>query len=233
VRTQNSLTRKTRERGFLQQAVAQGGDAQAASGCCLSISGRFTFAGSLQECHMAPHARIVLLLGLVAVVFALPPPPTSPVPPPEAQLPEGCRGIGLHGLDVTIPFHPSVGQKIAIFYSFVPWILALVWIVMTAVFRTTQLLLGVLWAAIVVCTVRIEHAPAQCARSLSSLISTSSAERACVEKDLRSTPTGRHMPSLQGHAQHAFRTGLRIFCMARPGGDTKDLHVLKMCARLF
>ena len=55
---------------------------------------------------------------------------------------------------MTIPFNPSVIERLAIFYSFVPWILALVWVVMTLVFRTTQLLLGVLWAAVVVLLVR-------------------------------------------------------------------------------
>ena len=53
-------------------------------------------------------------------------------------------------LDITVPFNPTLGDRIAIFYSMVPWVLSLVWLTMTFVFRTTQLLLGVFWALIVV-----------------------------------------------------------------------------------
>jgi hypothetical protein len=49
-----------------------------------------------------------------------------------------------------VPFNPTLGDRIAIFYSMVPWVLSLVWLTMTFVFRTTQLLLGVFWALIVV-----------------------------------------------------------------------------------
>ena len=95
--------------------------------------------------------RCALVLGLASLSHAAALPPAGH-PPQSGIRPDvpGCRGIGLSGLDVTIPFSPTVGERVAIFYSFVPWILALVWVVMSVVFRTTQLLLGVVWAGVVV-----------------------------------------------------------------------------------
>jgi acid phosphatase family membrane protein YuiD len=102
--------------------------------------------------------KLIVLLGLLACTQSLPPPPATNANAPTSTVPNsgahasvpGCRGIGLRGLDVTVPFDPTVGERIAIFYSFVPWILALVWLVMTLVFRSTQLLLGVFWSSVVV-----------------------------------------------------------------------------------
>ena len=95
----------------------------------------------------------VLGLGLAGLSHAAALPPPAVMQAPQSSIrPDvpGCKGIGLSGLDVTIPFSPSILEKVAVFYSFVPWILALVWVVMSVVFRTTQLLLGVAWAGAVV-----------------------------------------------------------------------------------
>ena len=104
------------------------------------------------------NAWFLLLSGLLAGLamcpaVALPPPPpaTSPVTGLGRGAAAGCMGVGLRALDITIPLDPTAAELIAVFYSFVPWVLALVWVVMTLVFRSTQLLLGVLWAAVVVC----------------------------------------------------------------------------------
>eukprot|EP01064_Diplonema_japonicum_P018196 TRINITY_DN2688_c0_g1_i1.p1 TRINITY_DN2688_c0_g1~~TRINITY_DN2688_c0_g1_i1.p1 ORF type:complete len:269 (+),score=38.69 TRINITY_DN2688_c0_g1_i1:104-808(+) len=62
-----------------------------------------------------------------------------------------CRGVGLQPfVDVTVPFGASLGEGIAVAYSFVPWLVALTIIGGAVVRRTSTLMAGLCYVTVMV-----------------------------------------------------------------------------------